>query len=292
MSRRSSAWPDWVLWAAAAGRRRCRRWPTWSGGRVGNVPELDGPSLATGGQQVTAGTEGERVDGLTAISQSRPPRHRTSWPTGRYGGSCAGWPTRPRSNGTVGYTGTNRRPVRCHARASRSGPPRRRSPSSPRPRGPRPTSTWSAPSCTGPLPPRPSPTRLVDQLCRESFLLCKLWVVVYGPDPLGCLIETLDRPEVAAAAGSALRDLRQLRDDLARMSIADSTVASTVLPAILRRRRRRRLQQVLVCSQVTSGIRSSWLCSPRCWGLSMGMVAALAGLAGEPQIQCVSSAGN
>lgn len=57
--------------------------------------------------------------------------------------------------------------------------------------------------------------RLVDQLCRESFLLCELWTVVYGPDPLGCLIEALERPEVAAAAGSALRDLRRLRDDLA-----------------------------------------------------------------------------
>ena len=73
--------------------------------------------------------------------------------------------------------------------------------------------------------------RLVDQLCRESFLLCELWTVVYGPDPLGCLIEALERPEVAAAAGSALRDLCRLRDDLAAFGTDPGTASYRIAVA-------------------------------------------------------------
>jgi lantibiotic biosynthesis protein len=67
---------------------------------------------------------------------------------------------------------------------------------------------------------RPSATvpraeRMVDELCRQSFLICELWTIVHDPDPLTVLLGFLSRSEVATEVGPALADLRRQADYLA-----------------------------------------------------------------------------
>lgn len=61
---------------------------------------------------------------------------------------------------------------------------------------------------------RPSATvplaeRMVDELCRQTFLICELWTIVHDPDPLTILLGFLKRSGIAAEVGPTLADLQQ-----------------------------------------------------------------------------------